>query len=331
VSRTRAGALARFASLCAVSFWLGSAPSAACSVCLPGDPRFSSFGANAEPAGSVSLYLEARRFEKSSGGLPHAHEEGEEEHEHEIDEESRGERLDLYLSWAASDRLTFTLDVPFASTRIVSTEDDVRTHSTLAGIGDVSLASTLVLWRDRSVLPSRWLEGRLWLKAPTGRDETKVDGERDPHLQPGTGSFDWGVGLAGVQRFSRGSVFASLFYRENREGSLDYEFGDAFLANLGFETPLGHWLGRPEWDGVTPGLELHFRYAGYDHADGERYEDSGGAILYATPTLRLRLPFGVGDRNASLRLAVELPLGQTWLHHEQREEEVWSLGLLLPF
>jgi hypothetical protein len=331
VSQTHAGALARLVPLCIGLGLLAPARAGACSVCLPGDPRFSSFGANAEPAGSVSLYLEARRFEKSSGALPHGHEEGEEEHEHDGDEESRGERLDLHLSWAPTDRLTLTLGLPFASNRIIEHEEDARTHSTLAGVGDVSLASTLVLWRDRSVLPSRWLEGRLWLKAPTGRDETKVDGGRDPHLQPGTGSWDWGVGLAGVQRLSRGSLYASLFYRENQEGSLGYEFGDAFLANLGFETPLGHWLGRPEWDGVTPGLELNFRYAGYDHADGVRYDDSGGAILYATPTLRIRLPFGVGDRKASLRAAVELPLGQTWLHQRQHEEEIWSLGLLLPF
>jgi hypothetical protein len=330
VSRTRAGALARFAGLCALAFLLRSDPSAACSVCLPGDPRFSSFGASAEPAGSFSAYLEARRFEKTSGGLPHAHEDGE-AHDHEIDEESRGERLDLYLSWAPTDRVTLTLDLPFAWNRIITHEEDERTYSTLSGLGDVSLASSIVLWQDRPVLPSRWLEGRLWLKAPTGRDETKVDGERDPHLQPGTGSWDWGVGLAGVQRFSRASLFASVFYRENSEGSLDYEYGDAFLANLGFETPLGHWLGRPDWDAVTPGLELNFRYAGYDHADGMRYQDSGGAILYATPSLRIRLPFGVGERSASLRAAVQLPVGQTWLHHEQHEEEVWSLGLLLPF
>jgi hypothetical protein len=94
---------------------------------------------------------------------------------------------------------------------------------------------------------------------------------------------------------------------------------------------LGHWLGRPAWDVVTPGFELNFRYAGYDHSEGERYDDSGGAILYATPSLRIRLPFGPAERNASLRAAVQLPFGQTRLHHAQHEEEVWSLGLLLPF
>lgn len=48
------------------------------------------------------------------------------------------------------------------------------------------------------------------------------------------------------------------------------------------------------------------------------------AILYATPSLRIRLPFGIRERSASLRAAVQLPLGHTWLHNEQHEE-VWSL------
>lgn len=155
MSRTRASARAPSASLFVFLLLvclLRATPSAACSVCLPGDPRFSSFGANAEPAGSFSLYLEARRFEKSSGGLAHD-EPGEEEHE--SDEESRGERLDLHASWAATDRLTLTLDLPFAWNRIIEHEEGERTYSTLSGFGDVSLSSSLVLWRDRPVLPSR--------------------------------------------------------------------------------------------------------------------------------------------------------------------------------
>lgn len=82
---------------------------------------------------------------------------------------------------------------------------------------------------------------------------------------------------------------------------------------------------------LTPGLGLDFRYAGYDEQDGERYEDSGGAILYASPSLRVKLPLGAAERPASLRFAVQLPLGQTWLHNRQYEKAVWSVGVLAPF
>jgi hypothetical protein len=364
----------------------------ACSVCLAGDPIFSTQGSTSQEAGSFSLYLEARSFRKSSGSSAPAAEDGATAegdqasgerasraaagqprgkrdgprsphastlrprhggHSHgpppsasqddgaedepaapvaeASEEDSRGQRLDLFASWTPLDRLTLTLDVPFAWNRIVEREGSERTRSTLSGLGDASLGSSFVLWRNRDVLPSTWLEGRIWLKAPTGRDEAKVDGVRDPHLQPGTGSWDFGAGLAAVHRTSWGSFYGSAFYRENTPGSLDYVYGDVWLANLALEVPLGHAVGEPRLSWLTPGLELNFRYAGYDHEDGERYEDSGGSILYVTPSVRIRLPFGLRGSRASIRAAVQIPLTQSWLHGEQREEEVWSVGLHVPF
>jgi len=320
-------ASARLAAACLCLCLLHAEPARACSVCLPGDPVFSGAGSSAQEQGSLLLYLEARGYGKQSGGLPH--EAGEDEHE--LTEESRGERLDLYASWTPLDRFTFTLDVPVVWNRIVARHEDERTRSTLSGLGDVALSSSVVLWRERPVLPSRWLEGRVWLKAPTGRDETEVDGERDPHLEPGTGSWDFGLGLAAVQRLDWGALHGSVFRRWNQHGSLEYRYGDVWLASLGLEAALGHLLGLPSLDVLTPGLGLDFRYAGYDEQDGERYEDSGGAILYASPSLRVKLPLGAPERPASVRFAVQLPLGQTWLHNRQYEKAVWSVGVLAPF
>jgi hypothetical protein len=314
----------------------------ACSVCLAGDPVFSSQGTSAQEAGDFSLYFEARGWRKSSIALPHEEESdahGEEmhghEHEHEeahdeARERTRSQRLDLYLAWTPVDRVSLTLNVPWAFNRITEREDGMETRSTLSGLGDVAVSASAVLWRNRDVLPDTWLEARAMLKTPTGRDDRKVDGRRDPHLQTGTGSWDFGFGLAGVHRRAWGSLFASAFWRENTEGALDYEYGDNFLANLGVEVPLGHAFPGSGLDWLTPGFELNFRYAGYDHQDGERYEHSGGSILYATPSLRIRLPFKVREKSPSLRAAVQIPTTQDWLHGHQREREVWSLGLYLP-
>lgn len=326
-----------------------SPPARACSVCLAGDPHFSSFGASAQELGDVSVYFQAQGWRKESGALPHDEESHDEDHHAEDhhdeahhdgdealdegahgDETSRGERLDLFVSWTPLDRLTLTLDVPWAFNRIVTDEDGERTRSTLSGLGDISLTSSVVLWRDREVLPATWLEGRLFLKAPTGRDDREVDGIRDPHLQTGTGSWDFGFGLAATRRLAWGSLYGSVLWRENTPGALDYEYGDVFLANAAFEVPVGHAFGVTGLQWLTAGTELNFRYAGYDHADGVRYDDSGGAILYATPSLRVQLPWKLGEKTPSLRASVQLPLGRTWLHNEQDEGMVWSIGLLLP-
>jgi hypothetical protein len=311
-------------------------PAAACSVCLAGDPVFSSQGASAQAEGDVSVYLQLQGWRKTSGSLPHEEAAGEPheeqaEHEHGGSESNRSQRLDLFASWTPFDRATFTLDLPFAFNRIVEREGDERTRSTLSGFGDASLAGSFVVWRDRAVLPATWVEARAFVKAPTGRDDVKVDGVRDPHLQAGTGSWDFGAGLALGRRLERASLYASVFYRENTEGALDYEYGDAILANAALEVPLGHAFGSTRLARFTSGVELNFRYAEYDRVDGERFEDSGGAILYATPSLRVALPELRESAPPSLRFAVQLPLAQTWLHNEQREEEVWSVGLLVPF
>ena len=47
--------------------------------------------------------------------------------------------------------------------------------------------------------------------------------------------------------------------------------------------------------------------------------------------MRVRLPWSVGGQPVSVRGAVQIPLTQKWLHGEQHEGEVWSLGVLVPF
>jgi hypothetical protein len=168
-----------------------------------------------------------------------------------------------------------------------------------------------------------------WLETsgsrPDGPRRVRWTG-RATRTSTGTGSWDFGGGLA------RAPALLGLdhgAFTANTPGS-STGYGDVLLANSPSRcrsaTPSG-----PSFDWLTVGLELNFRYAGYDTQDGERYEDSGGSILYAAPSVRIRLPFTVGEQAPSLRAAVQLPLTQDWLHGFQREKEVWSVGLLMPF
>lgn len=310
-------------------------PAAACSVCLAGDPSFSTHGTSTLESGNVAVYLELRGWEKRSGALAHGEEEESDEHDgdadahhdHAADEEAHSQRLDLYAAWTPLDRLTLTLDLPWAFNGIEEIGDEGRTHTSLSGFGDLSLTASGVVWRNRPVLPSTWIEARLWGKAPTGRDEQRVEGERDPHLQVGTGSWDFGAGGAVVHRISWASLYASALYRVNGDGALDYDYGDAALATLAIEAPLGHALGRDALRRLTPGLALDLRWAARDRQDGESYDDSGGTMAYLTPSLRITLPGLGGERRAWLRAGVQVPLTNRWLYGDQDEEPVWSLGV----
>jgi hypothetical protein len=308
----------------------------ACSVCLAGDPVFEANGASVGEVGQWNLFIQGSGWKKESAALPHpdAPEEGEEGHAHPTPEEkNKSRRLDLYLSATPVDRVTLTLNVPFAFNHITEIEGEDRQKFSLSGLGDVSLMTSVVLWRSRDVLPSTWLEGRAFVKAPTGKSHERVHGVQDPHLQPGTGSWDFGFGLAAAHQLRYASLYASASWRVNTEGSLDYEYGDVALANAGALVPLAGATGVALLAPVSAGFELNFRWAERDEFHGENYKASGGSILYATPSLRISLaPLAIGERvPPSLRFSVQIPLTNRWLHGFQEEDPLWRAGLVIPF
>ena len=318
---------------------LRASGAAACSTCLAGDPTFSANGTSSQSAGNVSVYIEARTWKKKDGrkvveSAPAADAEAADtgaaapDEEAPVRESHTTRRLDAYVMWTPIDRLTLTLDTPWTANDItdIAGEGDT-THFELSGLGDASVAASGVVWRNRPALPTTWFELRGFLKAPTGRDEQRVGGEKEPHLQTGTGSWDYGFGAAAVHRFEWGSLYASVFGRLNAEGALDYQYGDNVLSTLAVEAPLGHLTGAHALDRVIPGLALDFRWAGRDRQEGSDVEDTGGSVLYVSPSLRIRLPAFSATQSAWLRTGVQIPVTHTWLYGTQDEGAVWSVGV----
>jgi hypothetical protein len=295
----------------------------ACSICLAGDPIFSNQGTTAQTQGDFSFYLQIMGWKKKSGLLPGEDPDGVEFND--------SQRLDLFLSWTPIDRVTVTLDLPFAFNEITEVEDGEEETSSLSGFSDMSLQTSVVFWRNRDVLPSTWFEGRAFLKFPTGNSAQPVDGRLDPHLQLGTGSWDFGFGLAAVHRLEWGSLYSSTFYRVNTKGSLQYEYGDVFLANAAIEVPLGHALAQSFLNPFTLGFEANFRWADFDEVGGVRFQDSGGAILYLTPSLSAQLPWPGDGRGPSLRGSVQIPVTSSWLNGFQEEDPIWFAGIQYSF
>lgn len=301
----------------------------ACSICQPGDALYSPEGAGAQPTGAFSFYLENRHSWKSSAAMPG--------HDHDMEpnpgdrERSYDRDLTLWGSWTPVQRLTLSASVPYRLVTIDHEPAEMPSSSQRnRGWGDAALYGTAVLWRDLEHSPTAWVEVRTMLKAPTGASEKSIDGERDPHLQVGTGSWDWGLGLAGAKRLERGNLYASVFYRVNQHGSLGYQYGNAVLANLIYSTPalaiepLGGLL-------VRPGAELNFRCAGKDDADGSKYDSSGGSIFYLTPFVEIPLTRNAEVRAPWLRISLHMPLGDGSLHGHQHESFVFLAGLGVPF
>jgi hypothetical protein len=166
------------------------------------------------------------------------------------------------------------------------------------------------------------------LKMPTGQSDKTIAGEQDPHIQVGTGSWDYGAGLGGGHHFEHFLVYANGFYRWNRGGSLDYRYGNAFLANLIATSEAFPIFGDLL---IRPGAELNFRYAGKDKLDGAPYDSSGGSIFYVTPILEIPLTRDAEHRAPWLRLAVRMPLGDGVLYGHQHEGFVYTAGVGFAF
>jgi hypothetical protein len=303
-------------------------PARGCSICVAGDPILDASGASAQEAGAFGAYLELRGWTKRSGLLPG---EGGNGGSAQPFEDNTTRQLNLFLSWAPVDRVTTSLQVPAKFTSIDEVEGGETDTVSTANLSDVTLATSIVLWRNRDILPDTWLESRAFLKMPSGPSRVERHGVIDPHVQPGTGSWDFGFGLAGTHKSSWARWYSSASYRVNTLGSLRYQYGDVFLWNGALLVPLGHATGDPELARFTPGLELNFRWAAKDVYQGEAFEHSGGSILYVTPSLRYRLPWFEGRRAPTLRAAGQIPVTQRWLNGHQHEGAVWILGILYPF
>ena len=102
-----------------------------------------------------------------------------------------------------------------------------------SGVGDFSLIVKHRFHRldwYRSAWHSAWIVG---VETPTGSTNERDGGVRlRPGLQPGSGSWDPFVGVASTVSLDRWRFDAVAFYKENLEGSQDFEEGDRLTLTL---------------------------------------------------------------------------------------------------
>jgi len=84
-------------------------------------------------------------------------------------------------------------------------------------------------------------------------------------------------------------------------------------------------------DPLTPGLELNYRWAAQDKFEGQGFRDSGGSIVYLTPSLRVTLPWAAEGHRSFLRGAVQVPLATSSLNGFQDEDPIWFVGIGYAF
>lgn len=283
------------------------APRAAepCSLCQCGDPAFALMGSQLFVPRTWHLGMSADRYAKDQVA----------EDDPSTREEEVENRVTLSASRTFGDRLTLVARVPFAQRTITTSSG----QESLSGLSDPELVAHYRLSAPR---PGTWLSASVGLRPGWGRHDAQIDGERaEQHLQPGTGAMGIEPGLSFshmVGDAHPGSIFGSALGRLNGRNDAGYHYGNAILANLGYERRFGSRV-----DAV---LETNFRYAAKDEpAPGEPDPNTGGSMLYLAPRIVLKL-----DRTLFLRLGVQIPIVKS-LYGDQDEKVNLFSGITVRF
>ncbi len=265
----------------------------ACSMCRCDDPAHTLAGSPLLRLKAWSLSLETERFAKDQVSIEDpALREGETE-----------TRVTLSGAWTPLRRITLLARVPVSDRTLTAGSERISR----AGLSDPEVDASLELFRSASDHPL-WVALSAGARLPLGDNDLQVDGARaEEHLQPGTGAAGLLAGLSAVRALGEhDALYGGVHGRWNDVNAHDYRYGDAVVADLGWQHEVTPWL--------LAGPELDWRAARRDVDSGTRDANTGGALLYLTPRAELRL-----SERLALRLGVQLPVADA-LHGDQREK-----------
>lgn len=202
----------------------------------------------------------------------------------------------LSLAYGVTDDLTLSARLPYVDRQgiregeIEDGEAEAHDHGDSNGIGDLSMLAQYRLFTTQAVDASV-IGG---IKAPTGNTDLKDSGEKlETEFQPGTGSWDWLLGVSASSSAGRLGLHGNVLYNLTTEGSRNTEIGDAFFYNIALVYSLsgkegdaheGHKHSHLKWDIM---LELNGEYREKNESDGDKEDNSGGKVIFLSPGIRV--------------------------------------------
>lgn len=216
------------------------------------------------------------------------------------------------------EQVTILADMPYVVRGSIEIDehDRVGERQTSEGWGDLNLVG---IWRAIQNADG-FLGVTGGVKFPTGgTDETKPDDSVfEIELQPGSGSYDFPVG--GVFRYISGPVTftGNAIYVIKTEGAREFEFGDTFTTSLVAEALLNP---ADKAFRTSLGLDLNFQHAEKQTEHGVEIVDSGGNVLFAGPSLTIRV-----NENSLVYGTFLFPVSQNMNGVHQEMDFTWTAG-----
>jgi hypothetical protein len=170
-----------------------------------------------------------------------------------------------------------------------------------SGTGDIALLSRYTFLKNEAPDTTTVMAGVFGIKFATGNTTAKSDsGEYlDSHLQAGTGSTDYLLGLSASRSYQRFSLSANLLgtiTTEGKFGQTRHTFGNALNYDGTGKYRIYPGAFEPTKPQLFIALGINGEVREREKIDGAVVPDSGGNTVYLSPGLQLVLaPHWVAD------------------------------------
>jgi len=171
--------------------------------------------------------------------------------------------------------------------------NDAMGAGSASGLGDVALLGRYTFLKSETADATTVMAGLAGVKFATGSTDAKTSdgmGYLDSHMQTGTGSTDYLLGLSyshSLQRFSLSANMLGTITTEGKFGATRHEFGNALNYDMTGKYRLVPEAFEPVKPQVFLALGINGEVRQQEKEDGVAMPDSGGNTVYLSPGLQL--------------------------------------------
>lgn len=192
--------------------------------------------------------------------------------------------------------------VPYKKTKLdghlhVHSDGDIEVHRDMkgeeSGIGDVALLGRYTFFKTHTIDTTISFAGLLGVKFPNGKTNGKTDDGMeylDSHLQLGTGSTDFLMGLSMshiVQRFSIAANLLDVIPTEGKTGDTKHQFGNTLNYDLTAKYRVYPAEFAPLSAQLFFSIGLNGELRQREKVNGVEDVNSGGHTIYLTPGVQV--------------------------------------------
>ncbi len=162
-----------------------------------------------------------------------------------------------------------------------------------SGLGDVALMGRYTFSKQENPGSTTVMAGLAGIKFATGKTNAKTaDGMDylDSHLQPGTGSTDYLLGLSfshSLQKFSVSANLLGTVTTEGKFGDTKHQFGNSLNYDITGKYRISPEVFSPRKPQLFAALGINGEVREREKIDGDAVPDSGGNTAYLAPGAQL--------------------------------------------